>query len=201
MCNYYILDEYTSNIEIEKSQFISLIFPISSTFDIKDKIKEIKLRFPKATHYIYAIKTSSFTKSNDDGEPAGTCGRPTLELLDKTGLNDVCVITIRYYGGIKLGAGRLLRTYVASANEVIKKAVKYTKIYTNKYEFEVLNSKRNIFEYICRENGIKINILEYNGECFRADIILSNEIPETLKNLDGIRIVSKTEILDYKGVK
>ena len=93
-------------------------------------LKEIKKEYPKARHYIYAYLLDQKQKSNDDGEPSGTAGKPTLELLNNQKLADCLLVTVRYFGGVKLGASRLLRTYLESAQGAIKGASQTTNIYS-----------------------------------------------------------------------
>ena len=85
-------------------------------------MEAIRKANPKARHVVYAYRFGVYSKSNDDGEPKGTAGRPLLELLMKKNLNNTAIIVVRYYGGVQLGAGRLLRTYVTSAVNAIDKA-------------------------------------------------------------------------------
>ena len=83
---------------------------------------ELKKEHKKARHVCYAYRVGQKSKSNDDGEPKGTAGRPLLELLHKKELNNIALIVVRYFGGTKLGAGRLLRTYVQSGVNVMNTA-------------------------------------------------------------------------------
>ena len=113
-----ILERYQSEIVINKSRFIGIMMPISSDSEVKDILKELNKEFPKATHYCYAYRVNGKEKSSDDGEPAGTAGRPMLEFLINNELENILVVSIRYFGGIKLGAGGLVRAYVDSCRSV-----------------------------------------------------------------------------------
>ncbi|MGM9873655.1 MAG: IMPACT family protein [Bacilli bacterium] len=113
---------YNSLIEVNGSKFIAILFPLEDEKIFKEYLEIIKKEYKKARHYVYAYRTKNASKSNDDGEPKGTAGRPILEVLYKKDLIDCAIVVIRYFGGTKLGAGRLLRTYVASASSVIEKA-------------------------------------------------------------------------------
>ena len=117
-----ITERYTATIEEMKSKFIAIAFPISSVDEFKAKLKVIEKEHHKARHICYAYRIGTTTKSNDNGEPKGTAGRPLLELLLKKDLNNIALIVVRYFGGTKLGASRLLRTYLNSGIEVLKKA-------------------------------------------------------------------------------
>lgn len=103
---------YESQIEVNKSKFIAVLTPISDVEDFKNILKQLQKEHRKASHIVYAYRLDQTYKSNDDGEPKGTAGRPLLELLLKKDINNSALFVVRYFGGSKLGAGRLLRTYV-----------------------------------------------------------------------------------------
>lgn len=117
-----IKESYTATTEVMKSKFIAVLLPLDSDENVKQIIKDFKKEHKKARHVVYAYKIGNKYKSNDDGEPSGTAGRPLLELLMKKDLNNVLLVVIRYFGGTLLGASRLLRTYVASGAKVIETA-------------------------------------------------------------------------------
>ena len=118
-----VKEKYICQTEVLSSKFIAILLPFDDLMDIKAMIKEIQGEYKKAKHYCYAYRTLTKSKSNDDGEPSGTAGRPLLELLYKKDMINVALIVVRYFGGTKLGAGRLLRTYVQSGVNVINKAI------------------------------------------------------------------------------
>ena len=105
--------------DVMNSKFIAILMPFTDETMIKEVIKSLKAEYKKAKHYCYAYRVGSKSKSSDDGEPSGTAGRPLLELLHKRELNNVALIVVRYFGGTKLGASRLLRTYVQAGVNVI----------------------------------------------------------------------------------
>ncbi|MCD8203862.1 MAG: YigZ family protein [Coprobacillus sp.] len=117
-----VISQTTYEEDILSSRFIALVYPLRDASEVKDIITNVKKEYKKATHYVYAYRLGETSKSNDDGEPSGTAGRPILELLHKKEINNTLIIVVRYYGGSKLGAGRLLRTYVSTANEALNKA-------------------------------------------------------------------------------
>ena len=114
--------KYEAMIEVMKSKFIAILFPINDEEQFKDTLKDIRKKHRKARHVVYAYRLGQNYKSNDDGEPKGTAGRPLLELLLKKDVNNIALVVVRYFGGTKLGAGKLLRTYLSSGVEVLKKA-------------------------------------------------------------------------------
>ena len=117
-----IKNNYQTKIEVEKSKFIGLLFPLNNEEQFKDILKDLQKEHKKARHIVYAYRIGTKSKSCDDGEPKGTAGRPLLELLHKKDLNNLVLFVVRYFGGIKLGAGRLLRTYVNAGVEVLNQA-------------------------------------------------------------------------------
>ncbi len=106
--------------EIKKSIFISCLYKINSVSDVEDILRNIKDRYKDATHYCYAYIVNDNKKSSDDGEPGGTAGAPIMEILNKNDLNNILCVVIRYFGGIKLGAGGLVRNYAKSARDALK---------------------------------------------------------------------------------
>lgn len=116
-----IKEEITNEIIINKSKFITIITPISNIENVKDKLEIIKKNYKDATHYCYAYIINSKEKCSDDGEPSGTAGIPILNILKTNNLTNVLCTVVRYFGGIKLGAGGLVRAYASSTKEILKK--------------------------------------------------------------------------------
>lgn len=109
-----ISSNVVTEYEIKNSRFITLLYRIDDNFNLDDYLDVVKKSYPKATHYCYAYRTISSQKSYDDGEPSGTAGIPMLNVLIKEDLMNILAITVRYFGGIKLGAGGLVRAYTKS---------------------------------------------------------------------------------------
>lgn len=106
-------------IIIKNSRFISLLYRVNDIDKIDNYIKRAKCQYKDATHYCYAYIVDDISRCSDDGEPSGTAGIPMLQVLQKNNLNNVLCIVIRYFGGIKLGAGGLVRAYTKSVVEVL----------------------------------------------------------------------------------
>lgn len=119
MSNYRTLHEFgTDEITIEKSVFIGYAKPIKSEDEALEFINEIKKKHKDATHNVWAYtvgQNMNIQRYSDDGEPQGTAGIPTLEVIKKEDLRDVAVVVTRYFGGTKLGAGGLVRAYTKGA--------------------------------------------------------------------------------------
>lgn len=114
-----IKEEKVSLLENMKSKFYAYAFPCDDVEKFKIRLETLRKENPKAKHFVYAYRIGVNSKSCDDKEPKGTGGRPILELLNKKNLNNTAIIVVRYYGGVQLGAGRLLRTYLSSAVNVL----------------------------------------------------------------------------------
>lgn len=130
-----------AEIRISNSTFIATAGPVFSVEEAKAFIDEIKARYADATHnvpvYIIGHPPSVIEHSNDDGEPAGTAGRPALSVLRGSGFGDIAIVITRYFGGTKLGTGGLVRAYseaVRSVLEILPKAEKAATITT---EFKI----------------------------------------------------------------
>lgn len=119
MSNYRTLHEFgTDEITIEKSVFIGYAKPIKNEEEALEFINEIKKKHKDATHNVWAYtvgQNMNIQRYSDDGEPQGTAGIPTLEVIKKEDLRDVAVVVTRYFGGTKLGAGGLVRAYTKGA--------------------------------------------------------------------------------------
>ena len=129
-----IKENTISKYEINKSIFICCLYKINSIDEVKTYLEEAKNNFKDATHYTYAYIIDEARKSSDDGEPGGTAGVPIMEVLLKHELNYVLCIVIRYFGGIKLGAGGLIRAYSKATRETLKNSVIEEYILYNYYE-------------------------------------------------------------------
>ena len=116
---YTVKQHYEKQIEVMKSKFIAYLLPLSNEEDFKPFLANLRKEHKKARHIVYAYRVDMKSKSCDDGEPKGTAGHPLLELLYKKDINNVALIVVRYFGGTKLGASRLLRTYLQAGIDVV----------------------------------------------------------------------------------
>ena len=109
-------------IVIKKSRFITGLYPCQDVEQAKMYLKQHALRYPDASHHCYAYIIDSQERANDAGEPSQTAGMPMLNVLQRQGLNHILAITTRYFGGIKLGAGGLVRAYSDSVAQALLEA-------------------------------------------------------------------------------
>ena len=200
-----IEEENQEEIIEKKSKFIANIFPAETVEQAEEIIKETKKKYFDARHNCVAYRiiqeNQIIEKSSDDGEPSGTAGAPMLNILQKNNLANIVVIVTRYFGGILLGTGGLVRAY----SDSLLKAISTSKIVEKELgeELEAILDYNNfeIFKYYCKNNNIKIVNIEY-GEHVVCKIELKEEKKvnlmrdyETKKlNLKNIRIISKKYI-------
>ena len=108
---------------INKSRFITWLRPVASREQAMAVIDQARARYPDASHHCYAYllgnPASAQAAMNDDGEPSGTAGKPIFNVIQHKGMSDVLVVVSRYFGGVKLGAGGLVRAYAAAAEAVL----------------------------------------------------------------------------------
>lgn len=116
---YSINRNVKNEITINKSKFITFLFKINNKKDIDILINQVKEEYRDATHYCYAYIIDGYMKCFDDGEPSKTAGAPLLNVLEKNKLEHILVIVVRYFGGIKLGVGGLVRAYTKSITECL----------------------------------------------------------------------------------
>ena len=107
-------------IEVKRSRFLALAHPVESVDEALAWIDQT--RIPDATHNCWALRVGETYRSNDDGEPGGSAGRPILAAIDGSGLDSVAVLVVRWYGGTKLGVGGLIRAYGGAAAECLRQA-------------------------------------------------------------------------------
>lgn len=159
---YYLKEQTINEIIISKSRFIGIVTPIDNLDEINEILKQLKKEYPKATHYCTAYVFNQSQGSNDDGEPSGTAGVPILEILNHYQLNKVFAVVIRYYGGINLGSGGLIRAYAKTTKASLEEAVLITK--------EILNSYTITFNYD-KVNEIDLIVNNYIESKEYTDII------------------------------
>ena len=183
-----IKENIKNEIIIKNSKFITLLIKITNEKEIKEKLKQVKEDYPKATHYCYTYKIGeNIKKASDDGEPSGTAGLPMLNILDKENITNILAITIRYFGGIKLGAGGLIRAYSNSVKEALNKVS--TNELINGYLVTITfpyNKEDEITKKIEKENIIEKTYLE--------NITYKVKLEETSPLLKNAKIIEKTYI-------
>lgn len=191
-----IREDFNHSIEIEKSRFLCYVHRCFDDAEAKDYILSIKRLHPRANHHCYAYvigENHEISRSNDDGEPAGTAGAPMLEALRLSGIHDCICIVVRYFGGIKLGAGGLVRAYSSIVSETLRLApcTKLTHVYLYQMSFGyeyigkfdyLLTSKNAIFlnkeygelvdyRFYVRDTSFLTQIQEYSSGTILPELL------------------------------
>lgn len=177
-------------IIINKSKFITNIFSVDNLDEINTYLELIRNKYKDATHHCYAYILDNTKRFNDDNEPSGTAGMPILDCLEKNNLNHILCIVTRYFGGIKLGAGGLVRAYSNSVSSALNNTIKMELI--NGYE-TILKFSYNKIDEIDKilENYEIINKEFDNDVTYITNIDLSTK--EKLENICELKI--KKEII------
>ena len=168
---FTIVKDFRQEIVIEKSRFICTLKKVHSEAEAQEFIKTIKKDFWDATHNCSAyIVDEMAQRSSDDGEPSGTAGLPMLEVLRKNKLTNTAAVVTRYFGGIKLGAGGLVRAYTNSVAEAVKATGIAQKVLVSKFSFIYdLNEVGKILNILYQQQLFEIADVEYG---LKAKVIL-----------------------------
>ncbi len=190
-------------ITIKNSEFISYLIPVQTVEGAKEALDKIKREHSSANHHCFAYllgDNQDIQKADDDGEPSQTAGVPILEVFKKNEITNVLCVVVRYFGGIKLGAGGLIRAYTKSASEGLKKATltKKKKFITLQitFPFDLIGT----MEHIASHHGTLINRFYKDKVTFEMIVedkeynTLESTIIEATQNQAIINIISSEKI-------
>lgn len=149
---YTIINNNKYVLEIKKSTFIALLYKVDSVETVNEYLKQVRMEYKDARHYCYAYIIDNKRKFSDDAEPGGTAGLPIMEVLNKHNLNYVLCIVVRYFGGIKLGAGGLVRAYTKATSNVIEESNMVTLIPGYEVKIIIDYDKQKELENIIKNN-------------------------------------------------
>lgn len=184
MENYRTIKENTiDEIEIKKSKFICFLKRVDTEEEAVEFIEGIKKEYWKATHNCSAYTlgiNDDIQRANDDGEPTGTAGIPMLEILLKRNLKNVVAVVTRYYGGIKLGAGGLIRAYGGSVNRAVDKVGIVERQLQQLIDVTVSYSQSGHVEHSLREANYTIQDISY-AEDITYHCVVPLEAEDTFK--------------------
>ena len=166
---------------VERSRFIAHICRVESREQAEQFIAQIKKEYWDARHnvYAYALKTGE-SRCSDDGEPSGTSGMPTLEVITKQGFSDVCIVTTRYFGGILLGTGGLVRAYSKAAALALEAAGECEAAECAVYEMSVHYAFVDKLQRFFKENNCVLENADYAQEV-RFRFYLKSELAEAFE--------------------
>lgn len=189
---YNISKPACHKIKIQRSSFIGSVDVVSSKDEAESFIQKIKKEFFKATHncFAYRLDKNRF-RFSDDGEPSGTAGKPILMVLEKYNLEQVVLVVTRYFGGIKLGRGGLLRAYSLCAEQTIVQAGVRVVIPLQKLRLDYPYNFTNNIENIINKYSCKIILSDYKNK-----VNTTLQIPPKFYNkfLDEILNLGSNEI-------
>lgn len=162
MVNYYSIEApLIHEIEIKKSRFLTYLIPIESEADFQEELAAIRKEHYKATHHCQAFilgDDSMIQRMSDDGEPAGTAGVPMLEVLKQENLTYVMAVVVRYFGGVKLGSGGLIRAYSNAVSEALKEATIIKNINQMMVNVELRYDQMDSFTYYMSQTELPITL-------------------------------------------
>ncbi|MEA4923378.1 MAG: YigZ family protein [Eubacteriaceae bacterium] len=176
---------------IERSRFIAHAKPVETREAADDFIAEIKKKYKDATHNVPAMVLGDKFQvqwASDDGEPQGTSGAPMVQMLVKEGITNVVIVVTRYFGGIKLGTGGLVRAYTGSAGAVIKNAgvreVKEVLLISVKIDYSILAKIQSMAEddFFSVENILYEDVVTIDLQC---DIENADKLKTLISNVSG----------------
>jgi uncharacterized YigZ family protein len=170
-------------IRIKGSRFIGQLFPAASETEADTYLGECRRKYHDATHRCYAFRNGidgSVSRFSDDGEPSGTAGKPILSVLEHNGVTNVLLIVIRYFGGIKLGTGGLVRAYTETAQAVLAEATVITKTVLHELRITFPYEYTSGVMHVISVNDLKIRDTEYS-----EDVTLFLSVPPS--RMEAIR--------------
>lgn len=175
--------KYMAELKEKSSRFIGFAFPVENKEEALSHLKDLKKKYYDATHHCYAYKTLNSEKYSDAGEPSGTAGIRIFNVIEHFNLTNTLVIVVRYFGGTKLGVGRLGKAYYESALRVLEKAEKlnkklYQKVFI-KVDFEQVNKIYKVFN----EQGNRIINTSYSDKVEFECLITDNKLRQTISLL------------------
>ncbi len=176
----------------KKSRFIGYIKPVNTVLDAEKFIKKISEKHFDATHNVYAYKVvennQEYFKFNDNGEPLNTAGKPMAEIINRLDVSNLVIVSTRYFGGVKLGAGGLIRNYAKCAKLAIIEAeiIEYVPKSIVLLDYEYTKSAE--MDMFLEKNNIEIIEKTYN-ERVSLKISISDENLKKLKEIKGIIII------------
>ena len=197
-----INENNTFELVEKKSRFIANLMYVESKLDAETKIKELKKKYHDARHNCFAFRVleddSVYEKSSDDGEPSGTAGAPMLNILQKNNLCNVLVVVTRYFGGILLGTGGLVRAYSSATSGVVDSCNKISIELGSELEIKVDYSNLQSFQYYCKKMNIRIVKASY-GELVSCRVEMEFGVKEMFLDDIGNKRVDVLDVGEIGG--
>ena len=174
-----ILERREITLVRDRSSFIGILLHVKDVSEVKNYLNEIKKQYPKAKHYCYAYNIHGVKKCSDDGEPAKTAGRPLMNLIEKKDLDEILLVVVRYFGGVLLGASRLMSTYLEIGVAVVESAdlVEMKQVYV--YHLELSYSQFDELKHLSKVESFSLENVSYE-DTIKVDVLANEEQGETL---------------------
>lgn len=176
------------------SKFLAFAFPVQTEQQVKDILKDLRKQYYDARHHCYAYQlgpTKTAYRVNDDGEPAGTAGKPIFGQILSNDLTDILIVVIRYFGGTLLGVRGLIDAYKGAAADALQNATIVTKYIKEEYVVEFDYASMNEIMRILKHESIEIQSNTFDNQCkveFQVRKWYADKIVSQLKTLKDIRI-------------
>lgn len=194
-----ITDTYFSISEIaigefkdKGSKFLAYSIPFIDPESLKKRLDEIRNTHPKARHFCYAYKigiSNENFRTNDDGEPSGSAGKPILNAILSKNLSDILIVVVRYFGGTLLGVPGLINAYKTASLEAISNAEIIEKIVCEKYILKYDFEKTNEIMRIIKEFNLNIIKQDYSDKCETTIEIRLGLTTKVLEKIESLRFV------------
>lgn len=191
-----IQNDCIHTIDIKKSKFITYLHRTQDEQEAKDFLKAVKKEHPNANHHCTAMIIGNIVRSNDDGEPSQTAGHPMLDVLLHNQMQDILVIVVRYFGGIKLGTGGLVRAYSSSVQEALKQATLTQVTTLEEYQIQFSYDLIGKLDHYFRTQNIEIIEKEYDENVtyhFLVQSDISKDLMELTNGTIQIQFVQNIE--------
>ena len=192
---YKMLSQPGEGLYKEKgSKFIATAFTVNSEDDVKRALAEVKKKYYDARHHCYAYiigPDKCCFRSSDDGEPSGTAGKPILNQILSKDVTNVCVIVVRYFGGIKLGVSGLINAYKTAARDALDNATIVEKTVDEVYSLEFPYALMNDVMRVMKEEGIEQLNPHFEMDCYLEFSTRKSEadrIVTKFKNIFGVTV-------------
>ena len=183
-------------IEIKKSRFLTWLEPVASSEDAKARLDSIRKQYPDARHVCFAFYVNGSSGLSDDGEPSGTAAKPMFNVIAHNDLINVMAIVVRYFGGIKLGAGGLARAYGGAVAQAMTLAnvVKVERKFTLKltFDFALESQVRRVLVPF----SIELENIQYTSAVSAVVTVSESTRAEVLSQLQSIAPGSSALIID-----
>lgn len=181
--------EYTAEILEKKSRFIAKVIKINNEEEAFSELEKIKKEHRDARHNVFAYRIANVTeRASDDGEPSGTAGVPILDILRGEKLQNVLIVVTRYFGGILLGTGGLVKAYSTAAKNAIMQAQKVEMKLCEEYQIDIDYTFHNILLHYLKEQSIIVR-----DTVFAEKICLSIIIEKSKSKIIIDKILEKTD--------